>query len=338
MNRTNLLRWATAFSPLVAAVLCAPPAMASPWTLPQHELVLDLSHDFQVATEEFLPDGTRQPFPLAGTFRSHNSRFGARYGFTDRFEGAASFNVALVTYQADPLILDDFPDGATSSELTESILNFSSNRFGVGDVRLYGRYSLIQEGLVRVTSETTAKLPTGYDAPEGTFRTRSDGTTEIVGQATLGDGQTDLTQSLLFGAFIAPTRTFVRLDTGFRLRFGAPGHQAVGAFRAGQFIGDTFLITAGVTGAYTLTTGAVIGEGFISTNPTADAADVAFEDSEVIDMRLDSDDLRLEIGGLIQLGDFEFVASYSRTMWGNNTSLVSTFSLGAIFAFPDFTR
>ncbi len=331
-------RLLTGVSLLTLAVLIATPTTvtASPWTLPKDELVLDLSHDFQVATSEYLFDGTQQIFPLNGVFRSHNARFGARYGFSDRFEGAATFNVALVTYNANALIMNDFDEGTTSAEATDVIRDFSTARFGAGDVHLHARYNL-RSGLIMVTTESTVKLPTGYETPEGTFRTTADGQTEIRGQATLGDGQTDLTQSILFGAYIPPTRTFVRLDTGLRYRFGAPGHQAVGALRAGQFLGDIFVFTAGVGGHYTITEGDVIGEAFVAIDPTLDARDYSPDNVRVFDMRLDSDAFRAELGLLVQLGDIEVVGGYSRTLWGRNTSVVNTFSLTALFALPDFT-
>lgn len=314
-------------------------AEASPWTLPEDELVLELSHDFQVGRNEYLPDGEYQLFPLNGAFRSNNTRFGLRYGFTDRFEGAATFNIALVVYESDALILADLSEGASTGEATREILDFNSTRFGGGDVRLAGRYSLKNEGLVRITMESEVKLPTGYETPAGTFSTGSfltiaDDETEIVGQSTLGDGQTDLIQSVLLGAYLPPPRMFLRLDAGFKYRFGDPGNQVVGSFRAGKFLGESLLLMAGLGGHYTVVPGEVIGQTFVAVDPTVPAAEYSTSNVEILDVRMDSDALRAEIGALIQLGDFEFVGSFTRTIWGRNTTAVNSFSLSAIFVVP----
>src|SRR5690606_5453497 len=89
----------------------------------------------------------------------------------------------------------------------------------------------------------------------------------VGGQATLGDAQTDLTQSLLIGLSIPRTGTFARLDGGLRLRFGAPGHQAVGGFKLGQLIGRDTIVLAGVRGFYTLTEGEQIGVTMVARDP-----------------------------------------------------------------------
>lgn len=68
---------------------------------------------------------------------------------------------------------------------------------------------------------------------------------------TLGDGQIDIEQSILFGGFVNITQTFFRADAdiGGRLRMGAPGHQFLGAFKVGQFIGPRVVIFANIDGA-----------------------------------------------------------------------------------------
>lgn len=320
---------------LLLAITCASSVtFASPWTVPPDELVLTLDQDFQFADREFLPDGTAQLFPLNGTYRSHTTRVGARYGFTERFEGAVDLNFSMVNYNHDPVILNGFDEGASAGEATATIRNFNTSEFGAGDFYFHGRYNLFR-GSFLVTTATTIKLPTGYTTPTGTFVTGADGSSLPGGQATLGDGQSDLTQSLLFGTYIAPIRTFMRLDTGLRYRFGDPGHQATANFRAGKFIGDRFVLAAGAGYLKTITEGEVIGDTYTAIDPTIAATEFRPDNVRVLPLRLDRDALTVDAGILISIADIEFTANYGQTLLGINTAAVHAFSVGAIFAFPN---
>lgn len=319
----------------VAVLMWSVPAMGSPWTLPGDELTLMMDQNFDYASSEYLPDGHHQFFPLQGRYRAQTMRLGARYGFTDRFEGAIGIDISNVNYQADALVLDEFDETPTPGEATESILDFSSSEFGAGDLRLSGRYNLIS-GDIMVTTSTTAKVPTGYTSPTGTFTTTEDGTEQTGGQATLGDGQADVTQALLIGS-VLPTRTFLRAEAGARYRFGAPGHQAVGNLRVGQPIGSSLIAMAGVSGHLTVVEGDVIGTTFIAEDPTVAAADYTADNIRQQDLRLDRDAVDLSAGLLVDLGDIELTANYQYTVWGRNTGAVHSLTVGSIFALPDVT-
>lgn len=325
----------SAIAGLVAIGLSAT-AVASPWTLPQDELTLTMDQHFQHADYEYLPDGTRQSFPLDGTFRAQTLRLGARYGFSDRFEGAMSLNVSNVVYRADPVILEDFDYAPSAGEATEEILDFNSSQFGASDIFFSGRYNLIG-GEVMLTTATTAKIPTGYDPPRGTVFTDEQGRERIGGQATLGDGQADIMQSLLFGTVLHPTHTFVRAEAGLNYRFGAPGHQVIGDLRIGQFIGDSIVLIAGAKGTVTPLSGDVIGETLIAEDPYLSAAEFTSDNIRAEDLRLDRDAIDVVAGMLWSLGDVEMTANYYYTPWGRNTAAVHSFTVGTIVAVPDIT-
>lgn len=313
-----------------------PVATASPWTLPADELVLSLSQDFHYARDEFLPDGTRQAFPLEGEFRAISTRIGARYGFTDRIETYLELNIAAVTFRSDPLILANFPEGATAAEATDSIISFNTVEFGAADLNLGFRGNLLR-GPVMITTGTEAKIPTGYDRPTGTFFVESDGSPGQGGQATLGDGQADITQYLHFGTFLPATRTFARLDLGFRYRFSSPGHQGLAGLRAGQFVGDNVVLTAGVGWLQTLFEGEVIGESYVARDANLPANQYTLEDIEIIEIGLDRDAVTLEAGLIATIRGIEVQANYGYTFLGANTAATHVVSLGTILVLPELT-
>lgn len=317
--------------------LAAAPALASPWTLPADELVVGFDYTFQLATNEFLIDGRPlQAYPLDGRFFGHNLRTHARYGFTDRFELAGDVDFRQVSYLADPLILAAPAPGATAGDATDQITNFNTAAFGVGDVQLHARYNFAR-GAVFLTSESSVKLPTGYEAPTGTFYTDDAGESRVGGQATLGDAQSDLTQSLLLGTYIAPIKTFLRLDAGLRYRFGAPGNQALGGVRAGTFLGDSVVLIAGLRALHTITEGDVIGQTNVTGVPETPANALSLSDIEVLDLRLDRSAMTADAGLILRIAGFELLANYGYTFWGRNTAASHTFSMGTIFSLPDAT-
>lgn len=312
-------------------------AQASPWTLPKDKFVLALDSNYQSADEEYLPDGELQQFPLDGNFTSITFGIGARYGITDRFEAALGMNFKQINFEADPVLLE-IPEGNPGSqELNEAIFDFSESAAGVGDAQLHGRYALVS-GLVRVTSQTSIQFPVGYETPRGTFADNSPSPAAIEDDVTLGDGQTNLTQSFLFGAYIPATRSFARLDAGYRHRVGTPGDQAVGGVSVGQYLGDNFLLFVAGNGAYTLFEGESIGKSFITRSPGKAASELdATEDIEVIDITLDKDYLNVEGGVILRLRDLEMRASYGQIVWGQNIPRISSFSLGVVYALDNFT-
>ncbi|MFU8805078.1 MAG: hypothetical protein ACNA8W_14790 [Bradymonadaceae bacterium] len=318
---------------MLAGLVGPSAAWASPWTLPTDELGLTVDYTFQYADREFLPDGTFQAFPLEGASLSHTMRLGARYGFTDKFEGAVDVEFKQITYQAQTVLLGLPEDSENLSEVNDTILDFNTLRMGAGDFYFHGRYNL-RRGLIMITSETTLKLPTGYDAPQGTF---NDEMTSVLGQATLGDAQTDLTQSLLLGGFLPATKTFARLDAGLRLRFGAPGPQAVGALKVGQFIGDTLLLIGGLRAHQTIAQGDRIGVTMTAIDPTIPRSQFTEDNIRSVDLYLDSDLAIGEAGVLFRLGDFELTANYGYTFRGRNVAASHSVSIGTIFAIDGVT-
>ena len=333
------VRWKPVAAGLAIALsmlLAAENAVASPWTIPNDEFVLGLNYNLQIANEEFLPDGELQPFPLEGRFRSSTMSLDGRYGFTENFEGAFRLTFKQVNYESNPVILD--PDaGGDLQSVNDAVFDFSETRAGAGDVFLYGRYNFMR-GVIVITTESEVKLPTGYEQPSGTFESADSASpATIEDDVTLGDGQTDFTQSMLFGAFIPPTRTFVRLDLGYKVRFGSPGHQAVGLFSVGQFIGDYVLLFASADSAVTLFEGETIGTSFIAESPEKPAGELTGDDITQREITLDKDWVKVDGGAILTLRDIELRAAYSQIVWGQNIPRIQAFSLGLVYSIPHLT-
>ncbi len=185
------------FVTLIAFVAWPTDGRASAWLVDDDELTLGLTYDFQHAESEFLPNGTHQEFPLNGTYSGSQLTFETRYGISEKFELAGKVAFKHVSYQTDPVILEpeEFASGAAAND---AIFAFSESALGAGNVRLAGRYQLLDlDGILVMSSDTELKLPTGYDEPEATFK---DDTTpspdQIRDDVALGDGQTDITQTL----------------------------------------------------------------------------------------------------------------------------------------------
>lgn len=321
---------------LTSLSMVARDAEASPWTLPKDLLLLSLNYDFQFAEQEYLPDGTFQSFPLNGRFSSSTLRLGGRYGLTSKFEFAAELMVKSVNYAADPVILA-LPEGQDSVDLDEaraSIVDFSSNRLGPADMYLTARYNFVKT-MFALANETRIKLPTGYKPPQGTFDQE---TGAVADDVALGDGQTDLENSILVGVFLPETRTFARADLGFRLRFGGPGHQVIGGAKIGQSIGQHLVIFGGASGAYTVNEGEVIGSTLISTVDDLQSSEVEPGVNAVsVDLRLDKNWVSAEGGVLLPVGGVELQVAYSHVVHGANIPAIQTVSIGTAIRFDDLT-
>ena len=322
---------------VAAAILSfAARAQASPWTLPKDELLLSVNYDFQLADDEFLPDGSFQRFPLEGRFVSNTLRLGTRYGFTPKFELGGEANFKAVTYTAQPVLLAIPEDSEDLRAVRGELKNFSQTQVGAADVYVTGRYNFYRR-LVVLTNETRLKFPTGYPAPQGTFDLD---TFEVQDDLALGDAQTDIEDSILFGFFVPATRTFGRLDAGFRFRFGGPGHQAIGSVKAGQFVGKHFIFFAGTGGALTVIEGDIIGKTFVSTEPDGlDTVDVEVGVNTIgVDLPYDKDWLNVE-GGLIFLPvpGVEVQLAYSKTVFGRNIPASHGIFLGTAVRLQDLT-
>mgnify|MGYP000168043407 CR=1 FL=1 len=333
-SRSLHLVWFTVFTFAVTAWLTPGPAAASPWTVPDDELTVLTNLDFSFADEEFLPDGTRQAFPLEGQFASTQLTTTLRYGFSDAFEGGLVIRPKAVFYRADPVIL---PKNSMETDPSSRVLDFNSQRFGVADIDIFARYQFL-EGPVVFTSESVLQLPTGYDTPAGTFRDDefAGGTGTIQDDTTLGDGVAHLHQSFLLGAFISPTSSFLRADVGYKLRFGA-GDQVTGGLKLGQLIGDKVVLFAGLSGAYTIYEGPDIGTSFVAADPSIPAEDFQVADIRMIDISLDKNYLNVRAGVIVQTGDAEFQLAYGRTVLGENIPVLNSVSIGTSFSFSNIT-
>jgi hypothetical protein len=312
-------------------------ANASPWTLPEDSFAAQLAYSFSVADQEYLPtaSATRQAFPLDGRFSSGQLDLAGRYGFTDKLEGEFGLAVKHLSYDAEPYLLPEGSYGSREEVYEESLVDFSDTRMGVSHIDAALRYNFLDVGgMVKLTSETALKLPTGYEAPQGTFAQNGSGPPTVQDDVALGDGQTDLTQSAQFGFFVPATATFGRVDAGFRLRFGSPGHQATGVVKLGQRLGDSVLVYGRLGGAYTVTEGEVIGQSVITDTPNRSSRALG-PNRRTVDLRLDRDFLQLGGGVIVQLGDFEVQASYSYIPVGRNIPALHTATLGSVFTIPD---
>ncbi|MBX3252163.1 MAG: hypothetical protein KF901_33625 [Myxococcales bacterium] len=316
--------------------LLASPASASPWTLRQGEIAITAAYDQQWASREYLDArGRDQPFSLNGSYRGSTVGLGIRAGFTDRLELEVQIPFKLVSYTADPVILIAAPEGAEGLDhYQDNVIDLSRAVQGVGDIRLYGRYNLLRWPLA-VAIEGRLKAPAGYDRPAGTFGERPRNAQDFLDNigtfvrpenvrddVTLGDGQLDLGLSLLLGLSL-PSRTFMRLDLGYDLRFGA-GDQLLGSFKIGQLFGPRFLAYADLRVAYAWQRGRVIGVSVAAIDPTLPATEYGgLTNLFLREVTLDRDEMVMALGGIVRITEtVEINLGYQRTLWGRNTALV----------------
>lgn len=333
---------------LAATLLALPTSAFAQWTLPQGEVLVGTSFDFQFADSEFFglegePSGERQ-FPLNGQFFGASFNLSARAGVTDNFEVELLLPFRVVSYTSDPTILLDQPADSTIGSLDffqQNIIDFGQTNVGVADVQFATRYRWLNAPLV-LTTELRAKIPGGYDSPEGTFGDRPATTEEflsdlerfvrpgnVTDDITLGDGQFDLALRQLFGTGF-DTGTFIAGDVGYNLRLGGAADQLVGSLRAGQLIGKIVLVFAGANAALSVQEGDRIGVSVAAIDPSVRAQDFGGLSNLLLrEVRLRRDFVDVYGGIIFRLTDrSELKFSYSRTLWGRNVAAVSTFSLG----------
>ncbi|MBI2375701.1 MAG: hypothetical protein HYV07_17020 [Deltaproteobacteria bacterium] len=318
------------------------PVAASPWTLPKGFAVVTAGFDYQLADSEFLESGGPHRFPLRGQFTGSTISFDGRLGVSDRFELEASLPLRLVSYTSDPVILMPQPAESPQSALDyyqENVIDFSKSGQGVGDLQLAGRYQFLAHPIALAT-ELRIKAPTGYRGPEGTFGPEPKTLEEfaaaqselvrpakVADDVTLGDAQLDVSAQLLVGASFS-SGTFVRAGGGYKLRLGGAADQVLADLRAGQSIGDAFLVYAGAELAYSIERGAVVGITASSVDPGLPAKDYVGDSNIVlVERRLEADWLNVR-GGLIAkiTPDFELNVGYARTVWGKNVAATNDVS------------
>jgi len=339
--RPSLASFALASS---LTTLASSAAFASPWTLPPGTLVMAGTYNYQTARREFLDASTSQNFPLQGRYVGSAWSLGARLGVTRRFELELYLPLRVVSYESDPVILIPRPATSNESEFDyyqRNIVQLSRTATGIGDIFVAGRYGILQRPFA-LAAELRLKIPTGYASPSGTFGdqpqsaasfaanpglyTRPENVSDDV---TLGDGQVDAALSVLWG-YSFPTRTYVRVDAGYNLRFGGAGDQFIGALRAGQLFGDRFLVYANLQLVYTVTQGRVIGVSVAARNPDLAAGDYLLTNNlNLREVRLERDALDVGGGFIVRLTpEVEVNVGYNRTVLGRNTAATDSVSLG----------
>ena len=328
---------------LFALALLAPAAVdASPWTLPKGRAVLWTGATYQTAGQEFLDSGGAQVFPLNGRYDATSFQVGGRIGLTDDFEVEFTVPFSVVSYQADPVILLDVPPGQGRAQdfFQENVIDLSQIQSGLSDVRLAGRYRLLR-GSVVAAIQVGMKVPMGYDGPAGTFGARPETEAEfrenlatfvapenVTDDVTLGDGQVDLSASLLLG-YALRAGTFFRVNAGYRLRFGGAADQVTALARVGQAIGRRVLVYAGGQLAYAVQDGRLIGVSVAAIDPTLPAAEYG-GDTNLLLREVQLARNAVDVGGglIVRLTDkLEFNASYEYTVWGRNTTAVHAASM-----------
>jgi hypothetical protein len=331
---------------VLGALGTPPPALASPWTLPRGEVAISTAFEYQRADSEFLDErGDERPFPLRGRYDGATFNLAGRFGLTDRLELELSLPFRLVSYRSDPVILLDRPEDSPLSPLDffqENILDFSQTRVGTGDLTVAGRYQLWLDRLGAFALELRLDTPTGYEGPAGTFGERPRSQEEfladlprfvapenVTDDVTLGAGVFTVRPGLLLGLSF-PSRTFLRVDGAYELRFGGGGDQVVWSFKVGQLLGDRLLVYAETRGTWAVTTGRVIGISVAAANPDLPAADFAGAENLVIrEVTLDRDAIDVGGGVLYRLTDqVEVFLGGSRIVYGRNTAAVGSIFTG----------
>ncbi|MEZ4474093.1 MAG: hypothetical protein R3F60_25560 [bacterium] len=326
----------------LAPLALATSATASPWLLRPGELVVVGRYDFETADREYLDSGGPQVYPLNGRLSSTTYAIDLRLGTLPDFELQIMVPIKVVSYTADPVILLD-DQGATPAIdfYQENIIDLSQSARGLGDLEISARYQLFRRALVGAL-ELALKTPTGYDPPVGTFGDRPRSEEEFVANVgtfvrpenvrddvTLGDGQLDASVGLLLG-FAARTGTFARLDTAYRLRFGDAADQVVGHARIGQLLLGRLLVFGGVDAEIAVTEGGIIGVSVAAEDPGLPAAEYGgFANLALRELRLERDRVGLAAGAILRLTDVvELNGAYGHVIWGRNTAVSRTVSLG----------
>jgi len=329
---------------LCAAALLGPTAAsASPWTLPRGQFALGAGFSYQTASREYFETGGSRIFPLNGEYTASTFTLGVRAGLTDSLELEVQLPIRSVNYASDPVIPLVRPMGDTSAPndfdyYRRNLVNLSRNATGLGDLVFATRYRLpVQTSALAL--ELRVKIPSGYAGPSGTFGDNPRSAAEFLqnpytyvsprnvqDDVTLGDGQVDIQPSFLFGHSFS-TRTFVRVDVGYNLRLGGAGHQAIGAVRAGQALGDRFLVYAWLQAAITVTEGRILGISVAAVDPRVSAENYNVANLLLRELRFERDIVDVGAGIIFRVTPTaELNLGYQRTLWGRNTAVVDGFN------------
>ncbi len=333
----------TALALTLAALVAPASTRASPWTLPRGTVALTGTFNYQTASQEFLDGGRASNFSLRGRYTGTSFNLGVRASFLDGLEFELNLPVRTVSYTADPVVLLEAPTGSTERAIDyyqRNVINLSRTTSGLGDLTLAARWRILAQPCA-LAAQLRVKAPTGYAPPQGTFGDRPQTTQEFLADTrrwvspdnvrddvTLGDGQLDTALEILFG-YGFRTRTFVRVDAGYNVRFGA-GHQALAAVRAGQGIGAHVLLYGWAQLAYTVTQGRPIGVSVAAVDPDLPASEYEGARNLLLrELRLERDQLDVGGGVIVRITpDVELNLGYARTLWGRNTAVIDSVSLG----------
>ncbi len=324
----------------LASALACWPASASPWLLRPGDLIVVGRYDFESADEEYLDNTTAQPFPLAGRYNASTFSTTLRYGLLEEIELELYLPIKQISYTSDPVILLPTTEVDSFDYYQENIIDLTQSVRGLADIQMAARYQLFKGPLVGAF-ELRLKTPTGYDKPTGTFGNRPTSREDFVNRVgelvtptnvqddvTLGDGQLDLTPSILLG-WATASGTFARLDLGYRLRFGGAGDQILGGLRLGQRLGGRFLVYGGVDTEYAIQKGRIIGISVAAVDPTLPAEDYGGTDNLLLrEVRLDRDVITMSAGTIFRATQsVEFNLGYAHTVWGRNTAQARSISV-----------
>ncbi len=328
-------------------IMCvAAQAQASPWTLPQGRLLISNGYDFQLATSEFINEGAERAFPLRGRYTGATFSLAARLGITDHFEVEARLPLRLVSYASDSVILLDPGAGGPQAGdfYRNNVINLSNSNFGIGDVTFAGRYGITRRPIA-IAVEVKLKAPSGYEGPAGTFGaepTTREGLLNDLGavvrpdrvqdDVTLGDGQLDISTSVLLGAAFS-SGTFMRLGVGYKLRLSGAGDQVLADLKIGQRIVSSLLVYAGCALAYSVQQGRSVGVSVAAIDPELPANQYGgLNNLLLIERRLESDVVEINAGVIYRVGKaLELNVAYGRTVWGRFVAATNTLSLSLVF-------
>lgn len=342
-----LTRFKLKASCLGLALCVAGQAQASPWTLPQGRLLISNGYDFQLATSEFINEGAERSFPLRGRYTGASFSLAARLGITDRFEVEARLPLQLVSFSSDSVILLDPPDPGSpqaNAFYRNNVINLSNSNFGIGDVTFAGRYGITRRPIA-LAVEVKLKAPSGYEGPAGTFGaepTTREGLLNDLGavvrpdrvqdDVTLGDGQLDISASVLMGAAFS-TGTFMRLGAGYKLRLSGAGDQILADLKVGQRIVSSLLVYAGGSIAYSIQQGRSVGITVAAVDPELPANQYGgLNNLLLIERRLQSDVVQINAGVIYRVGKaLELNVAYGRAVWGRFVAATNTLSLSLVF-------
>ncbi len=315
---------------LVGIFLPSVALAGSPWLLDQDKSVIQFDFRSEFADREFLPDGENQKFPLRGRFQGQSLGFNFRYGLGHDLELGFAGSYKTLAYVSEPVtVVSQQAAGGTQILPTFSL---SEEEQGLGDLLLSVRYNLLK-GAVLITPEIEVKIPTGYAGPAGTFANdnpgiqtdedgafveQTQGNVPVLDDLALGDGQVDVTGAMLFGTYIKPTKTFGKADAGFKMRFGGPAPTATYGAKLGQFIGNRFVLFAGVSGEQRLGKGEPIGISFATKLPETSPQYFPVQNFQLYTLRRDRSFTEVSGGGLLRLKDYEIILSGGKILDGKN--------------------